>query len=78
MNFEEAKIRIAALSTALHNHNYAYYTLSNPVISDQIIDQAGIPMVIDFRDVYASILKDWFQVPEEDIQKMFSHQIKYH
>ena len=39
MNFEEAKIRIAALSTALHKHNYAYYTLSNPVISDFEFDQ---------------------------------------
>jgi DNA ligase (NAD+) len=39
MNFEEAKIRIAALSTALHNHNYAYYTLSKPVISDFEFDQ---------------------------------------
>jgi DNA ligase (NAD+) len=39
MNFEEAKIRIAALSTALHNHNYAYYTLSNPIISDFEFDQ---------------------------------------
>ncbi len=39
MNFEEAKIRIAALSTALHNHNHAYYTLSNPVISDFEFDQ---------------------------------------
>jgi hypothetical protein len=35
-------------------------------------------MAIDFRDVYASILKDWFQVPAEDIQKLFSHEIKYH
>jgi uncharacterized protein (DUF1501 family) len=51
---------------------------SNPVISDQIVDQAGVPMAIDFRDVYASLLKDWFQVPSEDIQQMFSHQIKYH
>lgn len=51
---------------------------SNPIISDQIVNQAGVPMQIDFRDVYASILKDWFQVPTEDIQKMFSHEIKYH
>jgi len=51
---------------------------SNPVISDQIIDQAGVAMAIDFRDVYASILKDWFEVPAEDIQKLFSHEIKYH
>lgn len=51
---------------------------NNPIITDQIVEQAGVPMAVDFRDVYASILKDWFQVPAEDIQKMFSHQIKYH
>lgn len=51
---------------------------TNPVISDQIEDQAGVPMQVDFRDVYASLLKDWFQVPSEDIQKMFSHSVKYY
>jgi len=51
---------------------------SNPVISDQITHQEGVPMVIDFRDVYASILKDWFEVSPVDIQKMFAHEIKFH
>ncbi len=39
MNFEEAKNRIEALSKALHQHNHAYYSLSNPVISDFEFDQ---------------------------------------
>ncbi|MBW7867509.1 MAG: DUF1501 domain-containing protein [Brumimicrobium sp.] len=50
---------------------------SNPQISDQIVNQAGVPMQIDFRDVYASILKDWFMVPEEDITPLFEHQIQF-
>lgn len=51
---------------------------SNPIISDQVKNQAGVPMQIDFRDVYASILKDWFEVPVNEIQSMFSHTITYH
>ena len=51
---------------------------NNPVISDQIVDQAGVPMQVDFRDVYASILRDWFEVSPTEIQKMFAHEITYH
>jgi uncharacterized protein (DUF1501 family) len=51
---------------------------ANPTISDQVIDQAGVPMQVDFRDVYASLLKDWFEVPSDEIQSMFSHTITYH
>lgn len=50
----------------------------NPQIASSIQNQAGIPMQIDFRDVYASILKDWFQVPTNDIQQLFSHQIQFY
>ncbi|MFM7636560.1 MAG: DUF1501 domain-containing protein, partial [Crocinitomicaceae bacterium] len=50
----------------------------NPQIASSIPNQAGIPMQIDFRDVYASILKDWFQVPTNDIQQLFSHQIQFY
>lgn len=50
----------------------------NPVISDQIIDQAGLPMQIDFRDVYASILRDWFEVPEADVQQLFEHTVTFY
>lgn len=51
---------------------------SNPVISNQVVGQAGIPMQVDFRDVYASVLRDWFEVSPTEIQKMFAHEVKYH
>jgi uncharacterized protein (DUF1501 family) len=50
----------------------------NPVIGDQIVDQAGIPMQIDFRDVYASVLKNWFEIPEADVQDLFEHQVTFY
>jgi len=50
----------------------------NPTIQSSIQDQAGVPMQIDFRDVYASILKDWFQVPSNQVQQLFSHPIQYY
>lgn len=49
----------------------------NPVISNTIENQAGVPMQIDFRDVYASILKDWFEVPEEEITPLFEHTVTF-
>lgn len=49
----------------------------NPVIEDQVVDQMGIPMQIDFRDVYASILKDWFEADPTDIQAMFEHTVSF-
>lgn len=51
---------------------------SNPVIGSSLPDQAGIPMQIDFRDIYASILRDWFQVPEIEIQPLFSHAVQFY
>lgn len=38
MTSEEAKIKIAALSTLLEEHNYKYYILSSPSISDYEFD----------------------------------------
>jgi uncharacterized protein (DUF1501 family) len=49
----------------------------NPIIPDQVVDQAGLPMSIDFRDVYASVLKDWFGVEEARIQSMFEHEVTF-
>jgi len=49
----------------------------NPVINDQIVDQAGVAMQIDFRDVYASILKDWFEVDPNDVQALFEHTVNF-
>lgn len=49
----------------------------NPIISDTIVNQAGVPMQIDFRNVYASLLKDWFLVPENEIEPLFDHTVGY-
>ncbi len=38
MNIAEAKDRIEKLATALHEHNYRYYILSDPTISDYEFD----------------------------------------
>lgn len=50
----------------------------NPVIGNSIVNQAGIPMQIDFRDVYASVLKDWFGVATSDIQALFEHTVTFY
>ncbi len=50
----------------------------NPVIGNQINDQEGIPMQIDFRDVYASILKDWFGADPVQIQALFEHTVTFY
>jgi uncharacterized protein (DUF1501 family) len=50
---------------------------TNPVISNQIITQDGVPMQTDFRNVYASVLRDWFEVPEDNIQTLFDFQLQY-
>jgi uncharacterized protein (DUF1501 family) len=50
----------------------------NPIIPDQVMDQAGLPMQIDFRDVYASVLRDWFEVPESDVQQLFDHDVTFY
>ncbi len=49
----------------------------NPQISNQIDSQSGVEMKIDFRDVYASILKDWFEVPVSSIQNLFEQNITF-
>jgi uncharacterized protein (DUF1501 family) len=51
---------------------------SNPVIANQVNNQAGIDMQIDFRDIYASILKDWFEVDPNVIQSLFEQNITYY
>ena len=49
----------------------------NPVVSDTIVSQAGIPFEYDFRNIYASILKDWFLAPEAQIQAMFEQTVNF-
>jgi hypothetical protein len=49
----------------------------NPQIPNQVNNQAGLPMQIDFRNVYASLLKDWFEVDPNVIQSLFEQNIQY-
>lgn len=49
----------------------------NPVISNTVVDQEGVPMQIDFRDIYASILKDWFEADTTEIQGMFEQTVNF-
>lgn len=51
---------------------------TNPVIGNSIINQEGVPMQIDFRDVYASILRDWFGVSMLDVQALFEHNVTFY
>ena len=51
---------------------------SDPIIGTNVDVQDAVPMEIDFRDVYASVLKDWFEVPEAEIQTIFDHVITFY
>ena len=51
---------------------------SNPQIPNQVNNQAGLTMQIDFRDIYASLLKDWFEVDAQVIQGLFEQNITYY
>ena len=41
----------------------------NPEISANVSVEEGVPMQYDFRDIYGSILMDWFSVPEQDVRE---------
>lgn len=40
---------------------------SNPIIPDNATEDDNLPMQYDFRSVYASLLQQWFCVPEADL-----------
>lgn len=39
----------------------------NPIIPEQVSEEDNIPMQIDFRSVYSSLLQDWMCVPPQDL-----------
>ncbi|MFN7119276.1 MAG: DUF1501 domain-containing protein [Saprospiraceae bacterium] len=49
----------------------------NPEIGTEVRPQAGVPMQHDFRDVYASVLMDWFDLPEASVSKVIHSDFKY-
>ena len=42
----------------------------NPVIPQNVGEQDGVAMQFDFRSVYGSILRQWFELPLEDVQEI--------
>jgi hypothetical protein len=42
----------------------------NPTVDPAATANANLPMQYDFRSVYASILKDWFCVPQTDLDNI--------
>ena len=49
----------------------------NPQIPDQVAVQEAVPMQYDFRDVYGSVLMDWFGVPENTVKDMLYDNFQY-
>ncbi|MBD2769625.1 DUF1501 domain-containing protein [Hymenobacter sp. BT664] len=47
----------------------------NPTIPDEPTFFENLPMQIDFRAIYASILKDWFQVPQTLINTLLPSRV---
>ncbi len=49
----------------------------NPEIPENPEQNEGVPMQVDFRSVYGSVLMDWFDVAQEDVESLFSHDFQY-
>jgi len=49
----------------------------NPTIPNQVEVQEGVPMQYDFRDVYGSVLRDWFDVPESEVRQLLHPAFQY-
>ena len=42
----------------------------NPVIDTAVDELEGVPMQYDFRDLYGTVLEDWFGVAESDVRAL--------
>ena len=49
----------------------------NPEIPEVVQIQEGVPMQYDFRDVYGSILMDWFEVEEEKVRSLLHEEFQH-
>ena len=50
---------------------------SSPQFPDEVEQRTGVPMQYDFRDVYGSILQDWFGTEAEDIRNLLYPDYTY-
>ena len=49
----------------------------NPEIGEDVGNQEGVAMQHDFRSVYGTILRDWFEVEESTVESILSPDIQY-
>lgn len=49
----------------------------NPEIGEDVGIQTGIPYQFDFRDIYGSVLMDWFEVEEEHVKSILYEDFNY-
>ena len=50
----------------------------NPEIDAQVDPTEGLPMQFDFRDIYGSILTDWFELEESAVKRLFHDDFQYY
>ena len=49
----------------------------NPQISLDSEPQAGVPMQYDFRSVYATVLKDWLGMSQDDVYAILNPEVQF-
>ena len=49
----------------------------NPVIDQQVEINEGVPMQYDFRSVYATMLMDWFGIPEQKVKDVLFEDFQH-
>ncbi len=49
----------------------------NPEIDPQVGINEGVPMQYDFRSVYATMLMDWFDIPEDKVREVLFDDFQY-
>ncbi|MBK8504763.1 MAG: DUF1501 domain-containing protein [Saprospiraceae bacterium] len=49
----------------------------NPQIAENVGPQSGVPVQIDFKNIFGSILIDWFGLSEAETVPLFSHDFEY-
>lgn len=50
---------------------------NSPVIDTNVDQNTGVPFQYDFRDVYGSVLVDWFEVPQATVSNLISGGFNY-
>ena len=49
----------------------------NPTIDPQVEQGDAVPMQYDFRDIYGSIMMDWFEVDESEVKRLLYPNFNY-